>query len=98
MKYVSIVLATSALLLGAGLSGQALAVNDEPLRDAWANGWSEPDRRNHGAAGACGKPVNSQTRGFPGTWSEFGGGGAGDAGVFSGLPGTVHSTKETAVP
>ncbi len=45
MKYVSIVLTASALLLGAGLSGQALAVNDEPLRDAWApSEWGPDDK------------------------------------------------------
>ncbi len=45
MKYLSIVLAASALLLGSGLSGQALAVNDEPLRDAWApSEWGPEDK------------------------------------------------------
>lgn len=43
MKYVSIVSAVLALMLGAGLSGQALAVNDEPLRDQWAPSQWGPD-------------------------------------------------------
>ncbi len=44
MRYVQTFSATFALALGAFLSGQALAVNDEPLTEAWApSEWGADD-------------------------------------------------------
>jgi kynurenine formamidase len=44
MRYVQTFSAAFALALGAGLSGQALAVNDEPLTEAWApSEWGADD-------------------------------------------------------